>query len=100
MATENAHASPREGLSPALSASSLGEWDDGAAGPKLEFNATKTSSDMQDTFGRRRVKWKNAARWIGNGCAMEFGGQLKKEGFWNQTALVVVVEFKDGFKNY
>ena len=50
MATENAHASPREGLLPALSASSLGEWDDGAAGPKLEFNATKTSSDMQDTL--------------------------------------------------
>jgi hypothetical protein len=51
-------------------------------------------------FVRRRVSWKNAARWIGNGCAMEFGGQLKKEGFENRRALVVVVEFKDGFKNY
>jgi hypothetical protein len=49
-------------------------------------------------FGRRRVSWKNAGSWIGNGRAMEFGGQLKKEGFGNRRALVVVVEFKTVLK--
>ena len=52
-------------------------------------------------FGRRRVSWKNAARWIGNGCAMEFGGQLKKgtgEHWWSslnsKTVLKTFLSFQ------